>query len=56
MCRGGGQNQLCLIKVLPLTLAAGGSWGDAGLLGVCVSAGVGGTGTGEGCWAGGGDT
>lgn len=39
---------------LPLALDGWGSWGDAGLLGVCVSAGV--TGTGEGGWAGGGDT
>lgn len=39
----------------PLALAGWGSWGDAGLLGVCDSAGVTGTGTGEGGWAGGGD-
>lgn len=40
---------------LPLALAGWDSWGDAGLLGVCVSAGVTGTGTWEGSWAGGGD-
>lgn len=34
--------------MLPLALVAWGSWGDAGLLGLCVSAG--GTGTGEGGW------
>lgn len=39
----------------PLALAGWGSWGDAGLLGVCVSAGVTGAGIGEGRWAGGGD-
>lgn len=38
----------------PLALAGWGSWGDAGLLGVCVSAGV--TGIGEGGWAGGRET
>lgn len=43
------------LEELPLALAGWGSWGDAGLLGVCDSAGVTGTGTGEGGWAGGGD-
>lgn len=38
-----------------MALAGWGSCGDAGLLGVCGSAGVTGTGTGEGGWAGGGD-
>lgn len=41
---------------LPLPLVGWGSWGDAGLLGFCVSAGGIETGTGEDSWAGGGDT
>lgn len=39
----------------PGALGVGGSWGDSGLLWLCVSAGDTGTGTGEGGWAGGGD-
>lgn len=35
-----------------LPFAAWGSWGDAGLLQLCVSAGGSEAGAGEGCWAG----
>ena len=44
-----------MIVLLPLAQVGWDSWGDAGLLGVCVSAGATGTGPRECSWTGGGD-